>query len=219
MATELTEKKLEPSREGSAGAFSFVLAWEQERSGTRSADVTWGSLQVIVANRHVWGSPGRGIRWAWIDLLEYLADVWAYLNLDEGFPPGLGPGDPQVRLRHLSDAFSLADEAGLRPGPLGVDLDRVQEFIEAHDLASGPKGISLPSIWLVRDGMECWICSTAVTVASPIESVLEGLTSLADLIADRLNSYAHDGDLGLPSMRGKQEMTFLCRTSSRLRVG
>ena len=176
MVTRMTEL-----RSHKAAAFSFRVRWTEPAGAPLAADATWGELTLLVDDLPVWGSMTKGFLWSWVELLEYLADVWPYLRWDEGFLPGIRPGE----------ARQPSDSAAAWHTPASTAAawdDEVQGFVDTHDLAQAIAGARLPTLWLVRVGREMVINTESRQWNASAEQTLGQLEALGDEIAARLGS-------------------------------
>ena len=113
---------------------SVDLHWSDEKGEETATDATWGRLSVAVDGKPIWGQRTKhglsGIHWAWIDMLEHLAEVWPWLEQQDGWPRGISlsmPRDFESVVRNR-----LADLASRRR--LEVE-QRFHEFRRRHDLS------------------------------------------------------------------------------------
>lgn len=177
---------------------SYELKWAPEAAEDGEA-ATWGYLRVMLGARQLWGAaevdisgtPGvrwiaGGMRWTWIDLLEYLADCWPWLIGEQGWPPNIlaadiAPGDYVIERRRA------LEQAGANRRRFEQILF---EFRERHDLSFALKGKDAPSFWVVRRGNDAWIGCAHVLL--PWLEVHNFLVELGDAIAERLRPYSDD---------------------------
>ncbi|MCY3738278.1 MAG: ImmA/IrrE family metallo-endopeptidase [Gemmatimonadaceae bacterium] len=170
----------------SDGDIEFALHWPAGGSRTSAANATRGSLRVSLRGKAVWygSDETTGFEWTWIELLEFLAESWLYLAIEDGAPLGVAL-DTVPRMVAASE---MAVESG---SPLGSDLEREREQLEAyrltHDLAEAVQGAAMPPLWIVRDGNTGWAASTTATAKAPFDELLDVLRKVGDCIASRLN--------------------------------
>jgi Zn-dependent peptidase ImmA (M78 family) len=175
-------------------ALSFDLKWADKPDDDTCTGATWGRLSFFVNGTLFWGRRSKhgptGFDWTWIDLLEHLAEIWAWLELEDGWPRGISPQTPldyesAVRAR-------LADLPGQRRLK---EKQRFHEFRDRHDLARSLQGAVAPSLWVVREGRQMWLASNTWELQMPAEEVLAELEKLGDRISERI------GDLDDPRSR------------------
>lgn len=171
-------------------------AWHADEAPCTAAEVTRGSLRLALRGQVLWkgGDPGEGFWWTWVELLEFLAQAWPYLIWEDGLPFGLRPAGPSAI---TAQAESRWDELS---GEIRESEEEVFEaFEEVHDLARAVQGAIVPSIWIVREGEYCWLCSDARSVRRPLDQVVSTLQGVGEEIASRLRTTFRDerADLAL----------------------
>jgi len=182
---------------GSNHGLRVLLQWRDDYGSSGPAGITWGSLQLWIGSTLIWGefdNKGQpiGIRWNWIDLLEFLAVAWPYLNEEESYPLNFGEG-----LEAPAHAGELRGKARLRwlnfsDPEIQQEDNLLRDFLSVHDLAEALHGSTPPSLVLLRQG-NCmsaalptreWLLSyseTMETLTKLAESILERITSLDDV--------------------------------------
>jgi len=160
----------------------FELTWTSP-PGERAAELTRGRLRISVCGEPVWrGQDDReGFEWTWIELLEHLGHAWPYLVRQDGFPLGLGPTSTDRLIAHAENRWEEATEERR-----DAEESELQAFEELHDLACGVQGAVLPPLWIVREGLTCWISTPRRAVLRPVDEVLRCVTELGSSIADRV---------------------------------
>jgi Zn-dependent peptidase ImmA (M78 family) len=166
------------------GEIAISLTWLSDELGSTGAEATRGALTVSLRGRPVWfgEDEATGFEWSWIELLEFLAEYWLYLSVEEGPPLGVAP-DTAPRM------FAAAEAAIESGTPLGSDFEREQleAYRVTHDLAEAVQGAVLPPLWIVRQGKFGWVASTTMTASAPFDEVLDVLRRVGDVVALRLN--------------------------------
>lgn len=67
-------------------------------------------------------------------------------------------------------------------------------FEERHDLSRGMLGIFLPALYVMREGMQCWICSEeSGAVLRPFVEVFATLSAVGDYIAEHVAPHVQVG--------------------------
>ena len=168
----------------SDGDLEVALDWLAGGSRTSAANATRGSLRVSLRGKAVWHGPeeATGFEWTWIELLEFLAESWLYLAIEDGTPLG-------VALDTVPRMVAAAEMAAESGSPLGSDLEREQleAYRMTHDLAEAVQGAAMPPLWIVRDGNSGWAASTTATAKAPFHELLDVLRKVGDCIASRLS--------------------------------
>lgn len=168
----------------SDGDIELALEWLAGGSRTSAANATRGSLRVSLRGKAVWhgSDEATGFKWTWIELLEFLAESWLYLAIEDGAPLG-------VALDTVPRMVAAAEMAVELGSPLGSDLEREQleAYRMTHDLAEAVQGAAMPPLWIVRDGNSGWAASTTATARAPFHELLDVLSRVGDCIASRLN--------------------------------
>lgn len=168
----------------SDGDLEVALDWLAGGSRTSAANATRGSLRVSLRGKAVWHGPeeATGFEWTWIELLEFLAESWLYLAIEDGTPLG-------VALDTVPRMVAAAEMAAESGSPLGSDLEREQleAYRMTHDLAEAVQGAAMPPLWIVRDGNSGWAASTTATAKAPFHELLDLLRKVGDCITSRLD--------------------------------
>lgn len=145
----------------------------------------WGSGILYVLGAPYWYSNSdaqpRPIDWTWVDLLEYVASNWGALVYEQSYPYSW-----LNDVAHPGDVWSVAERRWAR---LGEEIAAAEEgvlldFERRHNLASAWKGLSLPSLTLVRNGEVCWICADGrAPIRAPFEECQTALLSICNTLA------------------------------------
>lgn len=154
-----------------------------------SSGLAWGKLELSVAGTKVWAQAEDGedeepVFWTWVDLLEGIGRIWPWLTLEENYPIPILPEHPG----------GIDDEAGYRWRNLSEHLIEAEEdllfdFKHRHNLSLLLRGITLPSLWILREGNEFVIWSEALSepIRQPFSAILSDLEKLCDFIYESLN--------------------------------
>jgi Zn-dependent peptidase ImmA (M78 family) len=145
----------------------------------------WGSGILYVLGAPYWYSNSdaqpQPIEWTWVDLLEHVASNWGTLVFEQSYPYSW-----LSDVAHPGDLWSVAERRWAR---LGEELAEAEEsvllaFERRHNLASAWKGLSLPSLTLMRNGKVCWICADGLApIRAPFEECRAALVSICDSLA------------------------------------
>jgi Zn-dependent peptidase ImmA (M78 family) len=176
---------------GKPGALRCILHWRDDYDSAGPVGRTWGDLQLWVNDTLIWGSPcgdagqPQGIRWSWIDLPEFLAVAWPYLEEEETWPiefasrfeapRHLGElrGRAKLRRRSLAQTQADAEEALL------------DDFLLVHDLGESLKGAFPPGLLLLREGLWMRVATAAREWRLDFADTMETLQSLVECILAR----------------------------------
>ena len=145
------------------------------------ADVTWRGIRLFVGGRVVWsGDDEAFLEWSLVDLLEFLAQNWPSLLLEESWPLPLRPVWP-VQLRDRAE--EVWDE--LSDDEVDEQEQLLEQFLDRHDLARAMKGVFLPSVFLLRQGRSFLLSSAqpSVNVVRPFDEIRETLELLGETLA------------------------------------
>lgn len=165
------------------GDIEIALSWLPRPSHPTGAEATRGLLRANLRGRPVWYGEdvATGFEWTWIELLEFIAESWLYLIMEDGAPLGVA--------LDTAPRMLAAAEAEIQSGyPLGSDLEdqQLEAYRMTHDLAEAVQGAVAPPLWIVRDGEFGWVASAARTAKAPFQELLDVLIKVGDFIASRL---------------------------------
>ena len=169
---------------GTAEELRLEVRWDNAEPPITAADATAGWLRLSIAGVKVWGGePGNdepGLWWTWIDLLEQLARAWPRLRFEQRDPLGLDFDLPSLRQR--------ARERWAREESIDVDAEQrtLWAFLNAHDLGAELGGITLPAVFLLREGCRMRAWSGDEIARLPLDSTLDTLEGFAAAICARL---------------------------------
>ena len=195
-ATEMGDKAILSDQLvfGKPGALRCILQWRDDYGSVGPVGRTWGDLQIWVDSTLIWGNPygdlgqPQGIRWSWIDLPEFLAVAWPYLEEEESWPiefasrfeapRHLGElrGRAKLRRRSLTQRQAEAEEA------------RLDDFLLVHDLGESLKGAFPPGLLLLREGLRMRVATAAHEWRLDFAETMGALQSLAECILARTES-------------------------------
>jgi len=181
----------EPIILGQAGGLRLVLRWRDDYGTVGPVGMTWGDLQIWIDDTLVWGTldataRSEGIRWSWIELLEFLSTAWPYLVEEEQYP---------IEFEHEFDAprhlGELQGKATLRWRTLteeqaDLEDELLRDFLSVHDLAEALQGAYPPSLLLLRQGQRILAATKCYAWDLPFESTMATLKELGSLIAERI---------------------------------
>ncbi|WP_208513168.1 ImmA/IrrE family metallo-endopeptidase [Variovorax paradoxus] len=173
--------------------FEFFPA-EDESARTNG----WGSGFLHVLGAPYWYSNSdtqpQPIEWTWVDLLEYVAANWGALIYEQSYPYSW-----LTDVAHPGEVWGVAERRWAR---LGEDLAEEEEaallaFERRHNLAYAWKGLSLPSLTLMRNGSVCWICAEGrAPIRTSFEACRAALISICDVLAEEFEGSTNARVLG-----------------------
>jgi Zn-dependent peptidase ImmA (M78 family) len=171
-------------RIGSPAGLLFSIRWDGRISRGSADEVTRGWLDSAIAGTAVW-SEGSGESepsqpWSLIEMLEHLSWAWPYLELEEIDPLGMGVRPDLSRAeadrRWEDSAKSVRVE----------EQKQLLAYEECHDLSRAFQGMWLPSLWVQREGAECWLISPPLVERRPFKEVKSALEALGNTITARI---------------------------------
>ena len=127
--------------------FEFELAGHNLREG-----LAWGEGRLLILGEPVWVTEDTAgneqpVEWSWLDLLEFLAESWPWLMLEENYPIPINPADMNTMKSSAKRRWE-----GLSEAIVDDEDEELVRFLNRHDLSLALKGIYLPSILLLRQG-------------------------------------------------------------------
>ena len=162
--------------------FEVSLSWRTGRPQGTGAESTRGILRISLGDQAVWYGKDEttGFEWTWIELLEFLAEYWLFLSIEDGAPLG-------IALDTVPRMLEAAQAKIQSRGSFGSDLEEeLEAYRITHDLDEALQGAIGPPLWIMRDGESGWVASASLTAKAPFEEVLKVLTDVGDFIAARL---------------------------------
>jgi Zn-dependent peptidase ImmA (M78 family) len=176
---------------GPSFGLRFELAWSKKKANEPADRATIGNLLAWVGEDLVWGGFSNGgdpepLEWNWIELLEFLARNWIFIEYESGYPFGLQPVLP------LEVAVAAEERWQSMPERLLEKEERTLfAFKETHNLAAAIHGYFLPPLWVVREQGVFSVSCRRNTIRRPVREVLTVLTELGDSICARIHGL-HD---------------------------
>lgn len=170
------------------GDFEISLSWLAEHPQGTGAEATRGLLRVNLGGREVWYGEDKstGFEWTWIELLEFLAEYWLYLSIEDGAPLGVALDTVPRMLEAAEAKIRRGQQAGSDPE------EELEAYRVSHDLAEALQGAVGPPLWIMRDGESGWVASDAATTRAPFNELLDVLIKVGDFIATRLAPLADE---------------------------
>jgi len=128
--------------------FEFEICEQEGRIG-----FAWGKGIFRIKGESLWVTETEDgnesyVEWSWLDLLEFLADFWPWLMLEEIYPIPVNPPDI-TKLEQAAESRweKLNDEI------VDAEDEELILFRHRHDLSMAMKGIYLPTVLLLRQGL------------------------------------------------------------------
>jgi Zn-dependent peptidase ImmA (M78 family) len=160
--------------------FELEIAENEKPQG-----LAWGKGVFSVKGEPLWVTEAENgsivpVEWSWLDLLEFLADFWPWLMLEELYPIPVNPSEliklkeaAERRWEELSDAIVDAED------------EELVCFQHRHDLSMAMKGIYLPAVLLLRQGQlfQIGIPEWNKTILLPFAEVKTVLEEIGNFIA------------------------------------
>ena len=170
---------------------SLEVEWVDASPEGDGEMATLGVGQLKLGDHAVWGSDNQegGIRWSWIDFVEFLAENWMYLIFEEDYPLFLNPQSP-IRLwaSAQQDWKERMRWETLTEEGRDKEEDELYSFGLRHDLGHALKGFVQPSIWVVPTHGMIWLSAQGENALSPRAHVIKDLEAIGDQIIQRLRN-------------------------------
>lgn len=152
------------------------------------AGTAWGCLRLWLDNQLIWSQTTEDgaehpVEWSWVDLLDGLGRIWPWLTLEEAYPIPIAPEHPG----RINEALDQRWD-GLSESEREREEELMFDFLHRHNLALLLRGISLPALFLLREGKEfvIWTVETG-PIRARFEDVIRNLEQLGDCLADLVN--------------------------------
>ncbi|WP_462325632.1 ImmA/IrrE family metallo-endopeptidase [Desulfoplanes sp.] len=164
--------------------FEFELSDQKKlRKG-----LCWGKARLLVLGEALWVTEDdagneQAVEWSWVDLLEFVAENWPWLLLEEIYPIPINPLDVTA----MESAAKQRWE-GLSETIVDDEDEELVRFRYRHDLALALKGIYLPSVLLLRQGrlVQVGVPEWDKTFLLPFAHVKTVLEELGEWIANEV---------------------------------
>ena len=169
----------------------FELQWKSAEPSGDAAEWTRGHLTAWLGSRLIWGTMRAGqptaVEWTWIELLEFLADSWAYLEWEQACPIDIMPVRPS-RLRVVAEERWQSEPETV----VEREDDLLRAFELRHNLATALQGLWLSPLWMIREGGQMRIdCGDRGEAWLSRYAVITELQRLGEMVAGRLAN-SHD---------------------------
>jgi hypothetical protein len=176
---------------GAPGSLRCILQWRDDYGSAGPVGRTWGDLQVWVNDTLIWGNPcgdtgqPQGLRWSWIDLPEFLAVAWPYLEEEETWPiEFVSRFDAPRHLGELRGRAKLRRH-NLAQGQAEAEEAQLDDFLLVHDLGESLKGAFPPGLLLLREGLRMRVATAGREWRLDFADTMGTLQSLAECILAR----------------------------------
>lgn len=168
---------------------SFEVEWRDLPDGAGAGTpLAWGDGVLSVLGTAVWCNgvaPSiKPIRWSWIELLEFLGNKWPSLVGEQQYPLGMTPKTPGSLRSDVESRWNPDD--GLARQELEEDQELFR-FEGRHDLARGMRGIDLPSVVIMREGEQAWVCTEYGENYVDLDALVGDLERIGDSIASHVD--------------------------------
>jgi hypothetical protein len=180
----MEQKPHQPFITVNSSELTFKVQFDDEES-----ELGWGRGELFVGSEHVWFQQDAAdepspVYWTWVDLLYFLGKNWSFILYEETYPLGLSPIDP----RSLRATAEQQWAHGLDRGRVLEEDEAIFRFERRHDLATGLKGISLPSVTIVREGLLTWVCTSEAAHRFSFDAVCSVLRDIGNVIAANIKN-------------------------------
>lgn len=177
---------------GCKGSPRVVIEWLDEYPSQGPVGKTWGNIQLWIEDTLVWGyldpdGNTKGIRWSWIELLEFLGNSWPYIVEEEQCP--IIFDNNHSRLNRLSDLwgnFKLRLRE-LKQDEINREDAMFRDFLMVHDFSESLYGASVPKLLFLRRGSQMLVATQKQEWILSFSSSLDMLKQLGDAILSRLD--------------------------------
>ena len=165
------------------------ISWTDPPGEDREAGVAlaWGDGLLSVGDVPVWfagkADAPRPVAWSWIELLEFLGSRWLHLTTEQTYPLGLTLADPRDLRSQASAVYASRFFDDSLPDDVDEELFR---FEGRHDLSRALRGLTLPTVFLLREGDTVRVSADAADLVAPRRELFSELERVGDQIAARL---------------------------------
>ncbi len=161
---------------------------------TEEAHEGWGSGQLWLEGQAFWffGTQDQpeSIDWTWIEMLEHLASCWPFLQIESPFPyPWIDEA-----MREGANFWQIADDRweGIDTSQADKEESQILKFANAHNLAAGWQGLSVPALYWYRQGNEVLLCpEERKPIRLSYGQALSVLEQFGNTIANGLSGSVH----------------------------
>ena len=161
------------------------ITWADPSPSKGPMGLTFGDVSLHIDNHLIWGSlddQGKisGIKWNLIELLEFLANSWAYLNENECLP-ATPPKYPNYLT--LNQIWKISRENW----PVEYDEDHY-DFLIVHDFSEAFHGLNAPRFALLRRGDKMIAADKSSEWELDFNESIAMLTKTGDNICQRIQN-------------------------------
>lgn len=171
----------QPTRVGTPGLLEFAVEWGPDE-GDSGEQRSRGAGALMVLGRPVFGAQSAPLDWTWIELLEFLAEAWRFLDWEEVYPSGLNPTSPC----RLEQDLATAREH-LPPAAAAQLHDEVCSFLDHHDLGRALHGVTATPARLLRAGSTMQVAVDRTTRTVGYAEIMGSISAIGDTIAARVS--------------------------------
>ena len=162
------------------------LLWRcrlQPDSKQHDSSLCWAYLCLEAQGQILWEIDN----WPLVDLLSGLGRIWPWLLHEEGYPININP-------EHVGHLMSAAEQLWRELPNSQLEEDAQDEILfdyrQRHDLSLLLRGINVPSVWILREGLNCQIWSPAMNNVGYAnhEQVMQSLRDLGNALAQNIEN-------------------------------
>jgi len=132
----------------------------------------WGPA--TLADQH---ALDEATAWPLVDLLHGLARIWPWLMYEQGYPIDVHPLHPGTLMPAAEARWT-----DLPPVQAEAEEDRLFDFRQRHDLSLLFRGLTLPPLWILREGQNALIWSPGLPREQRYahQQLMRDLTAIGD---------------------------------------
>jgi Zn-dependent peptidase ImmA (M78 family) len=162
----------------------FEFRFDDVQSSSRHQ--AWGGGRLFFADELIWAGETEEddeapLYWSWFDLLEFLANHWPWLVLEQRYPIPVNPLYPIMMYEEAERRWQAFPESVVEEEDM-----LVYAFSMRHNLALSLKGVFVSCVMIMRRGNECLISieSPKMNFIRPFLETVSTLESVGNLLAD-----------------------------------
>jgi len=161
----------------------FSIRWIDSIEG--ECFTTLAAIGLVVDSGYVWPVSGEDTNefyWFADELLAHLTECWKPLILRQTYPIAVQPQRPSFLMADAERRWSSMPSSSVES-----EQHVLAAFIDVHNLAHAFGGVTgLLPLWFLRDQNDMLIDTRERLFHVPIEAAVKALSSVGDVIAERL---------------------------------
>src|SRR6266705_675721 len=161
----------------------FSIRWIDSIEG--ECFTTLAAIGLVVDSGYVWPVSGEDTNefyWFADELLAHLTECWKPLILRQTYPIAVQPQRPSFLMADAERRWSSMPSSSVES-----KQHVLAAFIDVHNLAHAFGGVTgLLPLWFLRDQNDMLIDTRERLFHVPIEAAVKALSSVGDVIAERL---------------------------------